>query len=224
MNVELIDRMGTDLTVVNSARVSFDKQSKWEQMKDSDGVTKHVLSNRDAKLLKYLAENNHFTPFCHAQVTLRVTMPIYVARQLAKHQVGGVVNEVSRRYVSYTPVLDVPSQWRKSAENVKQGSSDALVPIDSSFQEMIEKTMRATTQLYEDLLLAGVCPEQARVVLPVCSETVWIWTGSLMFFARVCKLRLDPHAQRETRDVAERISRIMEELFPESWQALMDNQ
>lgn len=224
MKVEYVDHMGDDLTVINSARVSFDKRSAWEIVKGTDGTTKKVLNNKDARLLKYLAEHKHWTPFAHAQVTLRITMPIYVARQLAKHQVGGVVNEVSRRYVAYTPELDVPTQWRKSAENVKQGSSDALVPIDSSFQEMIEKTMRATTQLYEDLLLAGVCPEQARVVLPVCSETVWIWTGSLMFFARVCKLRLDPHAQRETRDVAERISRIMEELFPESWQALMDNQ
>lgn len=224
MKVEYVDHMGDDLTVINSARVSFDKRSAWEIVKGTDGTTKKVLNNKDARLLKYLASHNHFTPFCHAQVTLRITMPIYVARQLAKHQVGGVVNEVSRRYVAYTPELDVPTQWRKSAENVKQGSSDDLVPIDSSFQEMIEKTMRATTRLYEDLLLAGVCPEQARVVLPVCSETTWIWTGSLMFFARVCKLRLDPHAQRETRDVAERISRIMEELFPESWQALMDNQ
>ena len=224
MNVELIRCMGDDLAVIDAARVSFDKQSQWEQMKDADGTVKHVLSNKDARLLRYLAENKHWTPFAHCTVTLRVTMPIYVARQLAKHQVGGVVNEVSRRYVSYTPVLDVPSQWRKKAENLKQGSLSELVRIDPSFNEQIEKTMKATTQLYEDLLLAGICPEQARAVLPVCSETTWIWTGSLFFFARVCKLRLDPHAQRETRDVAERISRIMDELFPESWQVLIDNQ
>ncbi len=224
MNVELIRCMGDDLAVIDAARVSFDKQSQWEQMKDADGTVKHVLSNKDARLLRYLAENKHWTPFAHCTVTLRVTMPIYVARQLAKHQVGGVVNEVSRRYVSYTPVLDVPSQWRKKAENLKQGSLSELVRIDPSFNEQIEKTMKATTQLYEDLLLAGICPEQARAVLPVCSETTWIWTGSLFFFARVCKLRLDPHAQKETRDVAERISRIMDELFPESWQVLIDNQ
>ncbi len=222
MKVEYIRHMGDDLAVIDAARVSFNKKSIWEVTKDNDGTTHKVLNNKDARLLKYLAEHKHWTPFAHPQVTLRITMPIYVARQLAKHQVGGVVNEVSRRYVAYTPELDVPTQWRKSAENVKQGSSDDLVPIDSSFQEMIDRTMRATTRLYEDLLLAGVCPEQARVVLPVCSETTWIWTGSLMFFARVCKLRLDPHAQRETRDVAERISRIMDELFPESWQALLD--
>ena len=224
MKVEYVDHMGDDLAVIDAARVSFNKESTWEILKDNDGTTKKVLNNKDARLLKYLAEHKHWTPFAHPQVTLRLTFPIYVARQLAKHQVGGVVNEVSRRYVAYTPELEVPNQWRRSAENVKQGSSDQLVPIDPSFQAQIDKTMKATTQLYEDLLLAGVCPEQARVVLPVCSETTWIWTGSLMFFARVCKLRLDPHAQRETRDVAERISRIMEELFPESWQALMDNQ
>lgn len=221
MNVELIDYMGSDLRVIDAARVSFDKKSEWETMKDNDGMVKYVLNNKDARLLKYLAEHDHWTPFAHAQVTFRITVPIYVARQLAKHQVGGVVNEVSRRYVSYTPVLDVPRSWRKTADNVKQGSSDELVAMDAATREQIDKTMDACVALYEDLLLMGVCPEQARAVLPVCSETTWIWTGSLMFFARVCKLRLDPHAQKETREVAERISSIMNEIFPESWGVLM---
>ena len=221
MNVELIDSMGSDLSVVDAARASFDKKSEWEHIKDADGTVKNVLSNKDARLLKYLAENNHWTPFSHAQVTLRITMPIYVARQLAKHQVGGTVNEVSRRYVKYTPVIDMPTQWRKAAENVKQGSSDELIKIDPSMQIQLDKWKETTELLYEDLLLMGVCPEQARAILPVCSETTWVWTGSLYFFARVCKLRLDPHAQKETRDVAERISVIMNELFPESWSVLL---
>ena len=221
MNVELIEYMGSDISVIDAARVSFDKKSEWDQIKDADGTVKSVLNNKDARLIRYLAENNHWTPFAHPQVTLRITIPIYVARQLAKHQVGGVVNEVSRRYVKYTPVLDVPTQWRRAAENVKQGSSDELVKIDPSMQDQIDKTISAITRLYEDLLLMGICPEQARAVLPVCSETIWVWTGSLYFFARVCKLRLDPHAQKETRDVAERISSIMAELFPESWDVLM---
>jgi len=221
MNVELIEYMGSDLAVIDAARVSFDKQSEWEVMKDNDGTIKQVLNNKDARLLKYLAENNHWTPFAHTSIKLRVTMPIYVARQLAKHQVGGVVNEVSRRYVRYTPTLDIPYQWRRSAENVKQGSSDELVPIDNAMRAYIDKTMDACLLLYEDLLMLGVCPEQARAVIPVCSETTWIWTGSLIFFARVCKLRLDPHAQKETRDVAERISAIMNEIFPECWGVLM---
>jgi thymidylate synthase (FAD) len=140
---------------------------------------------------------------------------------LFKHKVGGTENEVSRRYVKYVPKIDMPTQWRKAAENVKQGSSDELVKIDPSMQDQIDKWAQMTTLLYEDLLLMGVCPEQARAVLPVCSETTWIWTGSLYFFARVCRLRLDPHAQKETRDVAERISSIMGELFPESWNVLM---
>lgn len=221
MKVELIDHMGSDLSVIDAARVSFDKRSEWEMMKDADGITKRVLNNRDARLLKYLAEHNHWTPFSHATVTFRITVPIYVARQLAKHQIGGTVNEVSRRYVKYTPVLDVPTQWRRAAENVKQGSSEELVKIDPSMQNQIDKWQEMTTLLYQDLLLLGVCPEQARAILPVCSETTWVWTGSLYFFARVCRLRLDPHAQKETREVAERISSIMVELFPESWNVLM---
>ena len=221
MNVELIDHMGSDLSVVNSARVSMNKASCFEFIKDNDGTTKQVLGNKDARLLKYLAENNHHTPFCHATVTLRISCSIAVCRQLAKSQVGATINEVSRRYVSYTPVFDVPTQWRKKAENVKQGSSDELVKIDPSMQGQIDKWQQTTKLLYEDLLLMGVCPEQARMVLPVCSETEFYWTGSLLFFARVCRLRLDPHAQKETREVAERISSIMNELFPESWNVLM---
>ena len=221
MHVELLDSMGDDLAVVNAARVSFDKESAWVwgDHWEPDGE----LNEKDAKLIGYLARHNHWTPFAHTAIKFRITMPIYVARQLAKHQVGGVVNEVSRRYVSDKPGLDVPSAWRKAAANVKQGSSDALVLIDSAMQAQIDKTMDACLTLYDDLLLKGVCPEQARVVIPICSETTWIWTGSLVFFARVCKLRLDPHAQKETRDVAEEISQAIEEIFPVSWKALMDN-
>lgn len=221
MKVELLDFMGTDLDVVNAARVSFDKESDWKREQNWDGKYKIYLTEKDEKLIGYLAKHNHWTPFAHASVKFRITMPIYVARQLAKHQVGGVANEVSRRYVSYTPVLDVPTAWRKSAENVKQGSSDELVQMTPECQKRIYDTMEACLKLYNDLLCLGVCPEQARVVLPLCSETTWVWTGSLVFYARVCKLRLDPHAQKETRDVAEEISKHMAELFPVSWKALM---
>lgn len=221
MNVELIEYMGSDLSVIDAARVSFDKKSEWDTIKDADGTVKNVLNNKDARLLKYLAEHNHWTPFSHPQITFRITAPLYVRSQLYKHKVGGTENEVSRRYVKYTPVIDMPTQWRKAAENVKQGSSDELVKIDPSMQIQIDKWQEMTELLYEDLLLMGVCPEQARAILPVCSETTWIWTGSLYFFARVCKLRLDPHAQKETREVAERISVILGELFPESWSVLL---
>jgi thymidylate synthase (FAD) len=221
MNVELLEYMGSDLSVVNSARVSMSKTSAWDQIKDADGTIKNVLNNKDARLLRYLAENNHWTPFSHPQISLRITAPLYVRSQLYKHKVGGTENEVSRRYVKYTPVFDTPTRWRKAASNVKQGSSDELVVIDPSMQEQIDNWAKRTRLLYEDLLLMGVCAEQARAILPVCSETSWVWTGSLYFFARVCNLRLDPHAQKETRDVAERISLIMDELFPESWNVLM---
>jgi thymidylate synthase (FAD) len=221
MKVELIDRMGSDLSVVNSARVSMNKASDWDQMKDTDGTVHRVLSTKDAKLLRYLAEHNHHTPFCHATVTFRIECSIAVCRQLAKSQVGATINETSRRYVDATPTLDMPTQWRKRAPNVKQGSSDELVTIDPSMQIQIDKWQEMTTLLYEDLLLLGVCPEQARFVLPLCMNTEFYWTGSLLFFARVCRLRLDPHAQRETREVAERISSLMSELFPESWNVLM---
>lgn len=216
MKVEYIDHMGTDLSVVNAARVSFDKETDWYWESE-----RSMLHDKDEKLIRYLAKHNHWSPFAHTSIKFRITMPIYVARQLAKHQVGGVVNEVSRRYVSYTPVLDVPTAWRRAVEDVKQGSSDETVQIDSATQDQIDGVMEACLMLYGDLLLMGVCPEQARVVLPLCSETTWIWTGSLVFFARVCKLRLDPHAQKETREVAEHIAYHMNILFPVSWAALM---
>jgi thymidylate synthase (FAD) len=214
MRVELLDHMGDDRSVVNAARVSFDKESELE----FDWNWAPILSEKDEKLIHYLAKHKHWTPFAHTAIKFRVTMPIYVARQLAKHQIGGVVNEVSRRYVSTAPVLDVPTKWRRAAENVKQGSSDEFVEID---QEYMNKLMEVCLATYERLIEHDVCPEQARAVLPLCCETTWIWTGSLVFFARVCKLRLDPHAQKETRDVAQEISALIEPLFPISWAALM---
>jgi thymidylate synthase (FAD) len=216
MKVELLDHMGGDLDVVNAARVSFDKESGCE----FDWNWAPILSEKDEKLIHYLAKHKHWTPFAHTAIKFRITMPIYVARQLAKHQIGGVVNEVSRRYVSTAPVLDVPKEWRKTADNVKQGSSDELVDVD---QDHINKVMDQLLDTYDYLIESGVCPEQARAVLPLCCETTWIWTGSLAFFARVCKLRLDSHAQKETRLAAEEIDRLIEPLFPVSWAALMSN-
>jgi thymidylate synthase (FAD) len=218
MKVELLDFMGHDLAVVNAARVSFDKESEWEELQDDEGFFYDKLSEKDTKLIDYLSEHKHWTPFAHQFIKFRVTIPIYVARQLAKHQVGGVVNEVSRRYVSFTPVLDVPTKWRKTAENVKQGSSEELIVVN---QHLVNREMEACLNLYDYLISIGVCPEQARAVLPICCETTWIWSGSLAFFARVCNLRLDPHAQKETRLVAEEIDKLIEPLFPIAWAALM---
>lgn len=218
MQVTLIDHMGSDLSVVNAARVSFDKQSSYEYV----GIAEEALSERDAKLIRYLAKHNHWTPFGHAFASFRVKAPIFVARQLGKHQVGLVWNEVSRRYVDSEPEFYVPDAWRKRAENVKQGSSDEPVDDNEVCNGVYDIVIDAALDIYNDLLDYGVCPEQARICLPQSMLTEWVWSGSLAAFARVCKLRLDPHTQKETRDVAEMIEGHMRRLFPVSWDALME--
>ncbi len=363
MKVDYVDHMGTDLTVVNAARVSFDKESEWEYEDRGGGSLDLVhLSDRDAKLIAYLAKHNHWSPFAHTSIQLRIKAPIFVARQLVKHQTGGVWNEVSRRYVDSEPEFWFPEIFRTRADNVKQGSSnipcvpkgkDGVCPncasafvsngnkqrycstkcqgehyrkmpwgwrktkwsrlkssaerrgIEFSItEEDIEMPVRcpyigidldytndevannspsvdrinnnlgyvpgnlqtisslanrmkghATTEellafsksvlmrhggvfvepqvgvagayqqsldLYNLLLEQGVAPEQARIFLPQGVMTEWYWTGSLMFFTRVCKQRLDAHAQQETREIAERIAEVVAPLFPASWSALMD--
>ena len=222
--------MGDDLAVVNAARVSFDKESNWELVDapqygcdPNELYTQHVLSEQDKKLINYLAKHNHWSPFAHNSITLRIKAPIFVARQLVKHQVGGVWNEVSRRYVDSEPEFYFPDVWRKAAKNVKQGSSDEK--LEMLYPEMdlamyIESVLAETLSLYQTCLSKGMCPEQARMILPQNTMTEWWWTGSLMFFARVCKQRLDPHSQKETRDVAELISKQLLKLFPYSWEVL----
>lgn len=231
MQVNLIDHMGSDLTVVNAARVSFDKESEWEKVpKDpliygDDEGTWDELSDKDTKLIGYLAKHNHWSPFAHTSIQLRVKAPIFVARQLVKHQVGGVWNEVSRRYVDSEPEFWFPEVWRGRPVNAKQGSTGVLdskqpdMDIDIYTHDIVRKTV----QLYSDLLTTGVAPEQARMILPQNMMTEWYWTGSLMFFCRVCRERLDPHAQQETREIAERIAELIAPLFPVSWSALMEN-
>lgn len=224
MNVTLIDHMGSDLSVVNAARVSFDKESQWHvsAWSDENHPITH-LSAKDAKLINYLAKHNHWTPFGHCFASFRIKAPIFVARQLGKHQVGLVWNEVSRRYVDHPPEFYIPEkgEWRKRADNVKQGSSVEpadLTGLSSAYSP--EYAMERCALVYNRLLDMGVCPEQARMVLPQSMYTEWIWSGSLAAFARVCKLRLDPHTQYETRLVAENIDQHMAELFPVSWKAL----
>lgn len=246
MNVDLIDHMGSDLTVVNAARVSMAKESAWvwdcqycgddpenrcwqfDAVCGYNGkplVGKNVLSEKDAKLIAYLATHGHWTPFSHPQITLRVKAPLFVARQLFKHKQGLTENEVSRRYVDDEPEFYTPAVWRAKAENVKQGSSDDPVELWSMWdfdtgEEDIAAHYSDSYRLYQHLLDQGVAPEQARMVLPQSMYTEWYWTGSLAAFARVCKLRLDSHAQSETREVAQMISNIIEPLYPVSWKAL----
>jgi thymidylate synthase (FAD) len=217
MEVTLISHMGTDLSVVNAARVSFDKVSSYEEQRDGTWV----LPDKDIRLLSYLAKHNHWSPFTHATLSFRVKAPIFVARQLQKHQVGLSWNEVSRRYVDSPPEFYVPDVWRKRAENVKQGSSDERVAISGWwYTEAVAECL----SVYDKLLKSGVAPEQARMVLPQSMMTEWIWTGSLYAFFRVCSLRLDPHTQKETQEVARKIMVETQKLFPYSWEALTDNE
>jgi thymidylate synthase (FAD) len=218
MQVDYIDHMGTDLTVVNAARVSFDKESRWVEKPDTyvgEPVSRD-LEDSDKKLIKYLAKHNHWTPFGHCQVTFRIKAPIFVARQLGKHQVGMVWNEVSRRYVDSEPTFYRPDEWRKRAKNIKQGSSDEVIEYSA------EPLYTYAHECYSNMLADGICPEQARMVLPQSMYTEWYWTGSLAAWARMCSLRLDFHTQRETQLIAQLIYVEMNDLYPFSWKYLLD--
>jgi len=214
LKVDLIDWMGDDLTVVNAARVSFDKHSEY---RTCDG-----LWEKDQKLISYLARHGHFTPFTHPQITIRETVPIFVARQRYKHQVGFTYNEVSRRYVDDEPEFYVPEVWRSRPDgSVKQGSGKALSPPDQ--QDITEDYLHFLSQaedLYKQLLSGGVAPEQARMVLPQSMYTSYYVTGSLAAFARAYNQRIDAHAQVEIQELAKQWSAIIQPLFPVSWEAL----
>jgi len=205
MSVELIDHMGSDNSVVDAARVSFSKHH--------EGYTEEA----NGKLISYLAKHEHWSPFAHTSISLRLKVPIFVARQLAKHQVGAAWNEVSRRYVDDEPEFYLPEVWRGKPVNAKQGS-DGVVEYNGILSRAFT---RDALHHYNFLLNKGIAPEQARMVLPQNTMTEFIWTGSLYFFARVCQLRLDSHAQKECQDVAHMINDICKELFPVSWKALL---
>jgi thymidylate synthase (FAD) len=206
IKVDYLGHYGSDLTVANAARVSFHKSSDWEWGR--------MLSEKDAKLINYLARNGHTSPFNHAFLSVRVKAPIFVARQLVKHKFMPW-NEVSRRYVDEEPEFYVP-EARKRAENVKQGSGDELVGgVD------MKHYGHEPLQDYKDLLSMGVAPEVARAVLPQTMMTEWWWSGTLGAFADMLRLRLDPHTQKESRDVANLILPIVEEHFPISIKALL---
>ena len=206
MLVELVDKMGTDLSVVNAARVSYSK-------------TKDVFDGRDEKLIKYLAEHEHWSPFAHASMQFRIKAPIFVARQLVKHQVGLVWNEVSRRYVDFPPELYKPDSWRGRPVNSKQGS-DGEVELGQTIGHNLETTMESCLILYNTKIQKGVAPEQARMVLPQSMMTEWYWSGTVYAFARVCNLRCKPDTQKETQDVANQIHALADEAFPYCWMYL----
>lgn len=222
MQATYVDHMGSDLSVVNAARVSFHKVHE----KIEDG---------DEKLINYLAAHKHFSPFNHAFMTFRIKAPIFVARQLVKHKFMPW-NEVSRRYVDDEPEFFYPEIWRSRAANVKQGSLDEEVHIgnvvvdetyEGNFGDIegnyyrVDDVMELSLRSYKALLEENVAPEQARMVLPQNMMTEWYWSGTLGAYADMLRLRLDPHTQQESREVAQMIYNKVEVLFPISIKALL---
>ena len=248
IKVTYLNHMGNDLSVVNAARVSFGKESSWA---DHDSETdQYILKDKDRKLIHYLAEHKHVSPFGHCFASFHVKAPIFVARQLVKHKFLRW-NEISRRYVDTKPEFYEPNEWRGRAEDKKQGSNGVLEldkmyahgeyeHIKDVFEKEPEKYGVYTDSLvpdlsildevyecdeyvlstYRKLIAAGVAPEQARMVLPQSTMTEWYWSGSLDAFADMCNLRCAGDTQLETRLVANQICNSMKELFPVSWFAL----
>ena len=241
-HVDLIDHMGSDLTVCNSARVSFNNETEWEvdkkveeRLKKSNSSFRpsdvRTLANRDVKLIRYLAKHNHWTPFAHPQITLRIKAPISIRTQFFKHKQGFVENEVSRRYVDDTPEFYYPKWRTRPDKSMKQGSGEFLECRDGGGEtsggfathplyESYKYVMLNALRTYEELISSNVAPEQARFVLPQGMYTEWYWTGSLAAYARFYKQRIDEHAQWEIQQYAEAVGKVIQPLFPFSWEEL----
>ena len=206
MDVELVEHMGSDLTVVNAARVSFGKRKK-------------EFTEGDKKLIAFLAKHGHWSPFGHCSIQFHIKAPVFVARQLVKHQIGLTWNEISRRYVDYEPEFYEVDKWRGQPIDKKQGSDGEVEKQGSCAysKQMVENTAKIA---YQNLLNSGVAPEQARMILPQSMMTEWYWSGTLYAFARVCNLRCAEDAQYETRIVANLINEECGKLFPISWTEL----
>lgn len=213
ITVEYVDNMGSDLSIVNAARVSFAKRVS-------------VVEERDRKLMKYLADNEHWSPFAHTAVTIRVKAPLFLARQLVKHQVGLVWNEESRRYISDEPEFYIPQTLHiKPDGSIKQGSGDTVPQlVNDLLTGQIHRNAEQSLSLYKDMIERGIAPEEARMVLPLNTMTNWVWTGSLLAFARVYKQRSDSHAQLAAQEFARKLSPIMAELYPIAWSVLTDKE
>lgn len=206
--IEQIGVFGDDLTVVNAARVSFAKEST-------------DITEADKKLLKYLATHGHSSPFFHPQISLRIKMPIFVAREWFRHTVGFARNEISRRYVDFEPEFFQPTELRARDPKLKQGSKKESITDNDTVVDFMKKSQNDSVTTYNSLLEKGVAPEVARGVLPQSMYTEFIETGSLAAYSRLCSLRLDPSAQKEIREYAEAVSQLIEPLFPHSWPNLV---
>ena len=204
--VELLETFGDDLTVVNAARVSLGKHTD-------------EFSEKDAKLIKYLADHEHTSPFFHPQARFRLKMPIWMAREWFRHTIGFSRNEVSRRYVDDPPTFHIP-EFRTRAPGKKQGSNDDVHPESMSYRQFLRTQCETAMFSYSLMLKNNIPPEQARMVLPQNMMTEFIETGSVAAYARLCHLRMGPDAQKEIRDVAGQVSDVLRGKFPVSWSAL----
>jgi thymidylate synthase (FAD) len=262
IKIELVDSMGNDLSTVNSARVSFDKESKFLEEWDYDGncppegfteddyydmdIEKGMsgyrkLKEGDKKLIKYLADHKHMTPFRHNQIQIRCHAPIFLARQLGKHQSGLSWNEVSRRYVDSEPEFYIPDEWRGRPDgSIKQGSGGVVkdcnyivakvdyneeygyrFEVTDSIEDVYAHLINESIEAYEEMLSNNVAPEMARMILPQSMMTTWWWTGNLLAFAHVYKERVSSGAQLEAQHFAKELDKVIRPLYPESWQALV---
>jgi thymidylate synthase (FAD) len=215
MKAEYLNHMGNDLEVVDAARVSFAKSSNW-----NPDMEEPPLLKSDAKLISYLAKHDHWTPFAHTAIKLRMQAPVPIRTQCFKHKQGLVENEESRRYISSEPTLFMPDVFRSApVGSIKQGSGGEH--YDSQyFRSKYQTYATGCIRIYGEMVRAGVCPEQARFILPQGCEVQWIWTGNLYAFANFYLKRTDPHAQKEIQDLARMVGDIIEPLFPVSWKAL----
>jgi thymidylate synthase (FAD) len=207
MKIEYVDHMGDDNRVCDAARVSFGKRAN------------EYTDLQNSKLIKFLADHDHWSPFAHCFMTVRVDAPIFVARQLVKHTVGFSWNEISARYVPVEPTFYHPDSWRKDSEN-KQGRGKDLEDIGQ--YEALGYIYDQCRDIYDFLIESGVSREQARMVLPLGTYTSWFWSGSLAAWARMCSLRMKEDTQYETSIIANGVNDIMKEKFPLSWRMLME--
>lgn len=224
IKVELIDSAGGDLSIVNSARVSFDKQSEYDyeltDLGENKIDVKEKLSEADAKLVRYLAKHRHDTPFRHNFVQLRCSAPVFLARQLMKHQAGLTWNEVSKRYVDTVPDMYYPTKWRKRPDDgIKQGSGTGH-PFSPRWARFYEDHIEQCCEIYRDMIRDGIAPEMARMVLPQSMMVDFIWSGNLLAFHHVWKLRSGEGAQIEAREFAEKLHDAIKPAFPVGWDAL----
>ncbi len=216
IRVEYVDHMGNDDSVVNAARASFSKDAR------------NYTPEQNARLIQFLAREHHELPFAHTAVTLRVKAPIFVARQCYKSKIGFVENEVSRRYVTDDPDFFMPDEWREAVKDKKQGSGGRHQTWNrgcgTGYVDYVVDHYENCLSLYRHMVEVGVCAEQARMVLPQSMLTEWIWTGSLLAYARFYNLRSKPDTQKETQEVAAQVDKIMSGLYPVSWKALTNKE